>query len=667
MPNCAFRIVGPSCLALLLLSGCSSKKLEVGEKCLLNTDCNSPLVCTIGTCHMGCRETRDCPAGQSCTMAGGVGVCQLPAESECSAMVACGPLWICASDLRCRANCSAAADCAGGQVCVQGFCADTKELDVTTGQLPQKQPLPDGGQPDSLSPDTATGLDMADSSPGDAAGPEADVGGTFDAPDSPITDTALEVGTAAIDLPRAVVCGDKQVVLPEQCDDGDTKADDGCSPACKIELGWRCSGSPSQCSPTVCGDNIIEGTEGCDDGNTMPFDGCSSDCRKELVCAGNSPCTSTCGDGIVLGEECDDGNTLDGDGCSSGCKVENGFECAQPPMGEMMVVPVVYRDFRFGAPPEFEAGISVAADASFAMVNGALDADGKPVHTGLTGSAVGPVSSATFAEWFRDSPGTNHANPSRLALWPSGDLYVNRYGTSGEAWTITTRATWCGSVGQELTDAKGSAIPCTSMYQQSASNPTGSPTDCQVEEAKGYTQVPGSCQVNGSSYSAQYLVASQDGNPLFFPVDGDAFTPAGELAGAQIPAPYDTSGTLPYDVDSGGKKRLHNFSFTSEIRFWFRYQIDNPARFDVLGDDDVWVFINKQLVIDLGGVHLPAGRTVTLDVATATNLRLTDGSVYEVAVFQAERQSAISTFRLALPGFNTAPSECRPTTPLSPG
>jgi hypothetical protein len=175
MPNRAFRIVGPSCLALLLLAGCGSKKLEVGEKCLLNSDCNSPLVCTIGTCHMGCRETRDCPAGQSCAMAGGVGVCQLPAEAECSATVACGPLWICASDLRCRAECSTAANCAGGQVCVQGFCADTKELDVTTGELPQKQMLADAVVPDAAA-GAEVGLDLAESpdtwAPDAPAGPE---------------------------------------------------------------------------------------------------------------------------------------------------------------------------------------------------------------------------------------------------------------------------------------------------------------------------------------------------------------------------------------------------------------------------------------------------------------------------------------------------------------
>jgi len=53
--------------------------------------------------------------------------------------VPCGPLLICATDLRCHASCASAAECTTGQVCVQGVCADSTDLDVN-GQLPQKAP-----------------------------------------------------------------------------------------------------------------------------------------------------------------------------------------------------------------------------------------------------------------------------------------------------------------------------------------------------------------------------------------------------------------------------------------------------------------------------------------------------------------------------------------------
>ena len=53
--------------------------------------------------------------------------------------------------------------------------------------------------------------------------------------------------------------------------------------------------------------------------------------------------------------------------------------------------------------------------------------------------------------------------------------------------------------------------------------------------------------------------------------------------------------------------------------------------------------------------------SVTIDGTTASGLGLSDGKVYEVAVFQAERQTTGSSYRLTLTGFNAAPSDCKPT------
>jgi hypothetical protein len=174
----SIRLTLGSVVALSWLAvGCSSsKKIDVGGSCLLNSDCDSPLVCTMNRCHAGCKETRDCPAGQSCTMMDGTGVCQLPAEAECSASAACADSrWICASDLRCRAKCMSADDCSTGQVCTRNVCADGKDLDVTTGQLPQKQPLADAGALDSaVEPDVASGPE-AEPDPGVEAGPDLGV------------------------------------------------------------------------------------------------------------------------------------------------------------------------------------------------------------------------------------------------------------------------------------------------------------------------------------------------------------------------------------------------------------------------------------------------------------------------------------------------------------
>jgi fibro-slime domain-containing protein len=76
------------------------------------------------------------------------------------------------------------------------------------------------------------------------------------------------------------------------------------------------------------------------------------------------------------------------------------------------------------------------------------------------------------------------------------------------------------------------------------------------------------------------------------------------------------------------------------------------------GDDDVWVFINSRLAVDLGGIHTPVEGSVTLNNASAGTYGLEDGKVYEIVVFQAERQFSSSTYKLTLSGFNSEDSDC---------
>lgn len=93
----------------------------------------------------------------------------------------------------------------------------------------------------------------------------------------------------------------------------------------------------------------------------------------------------------------------------------------------------------------------------------------------------------------------------------------------------------------------------------------------------------------------------------------------------------------------GNQGREHNFHFTFELHTEFAYHGGEVFKF--FGDDDLWVFVNQQLAIDLGGLHPSLPATIRLDELKA-KLGLETGKTYELAVFQAERHTTASRFRI---------------------
>ncbi|MEO7955114.1 MAG: fibro-slime domain-containing protein, partial [Fibrobacteria bacterium] len=82
-----------------------------------------------------------------------------------------------------------------------------------------------------------------------------------------------------------------------------------------------------------------------------------------------------------------------------------------------------------------------------------------------------------------------------------------------------------------------------------------------------------------------------------------------------------------------------NMNYCMESHATFVYQ--RGQKFVFRGDDDVWVYINDQRVIDLGGVHIPKSDSIDLD-----KLRLTAGKSYNWDLFYCERQPCGSSLRI---------------------
>lgn len=427
-----------------------------------------------------------------------------------------------------------------------------------------------------------------------------------------------------------VTCGDSKITGTESCDDGNAVAGDGCDTQCSLEAGWKCPVVGARCVAAECGDSKVAGAEECDDAKPAGGDGCSVSCTIEpkFKCdVPGQPCVpTTCGDKKVEGtEQCDDGNFDTGDGCSPLCKGEpkcvNGV--CEAKCGDGLKLDSEACDD--GNQRNFDGCSSLCAIEPGFSCDVTVEAPNLPVVY------------RDFIGWDENDPvddtGPRHKDFESSLVTDRCQQTIATTLTAGKPVLLATKNCVSSAATFAQWYRSDDAINRTVLGNIMMSPVPGTPGAFQFED------------------------------PTFYPLDGKGFNDPTDLK------------EHTRDGDDGP----HNFSFTSELRYWFTYRGGEKLTF--YGDDDVWVFINGHLAVSIPGQHPAEDRWIilggpagagstgsdisndppTTGIFDPVVLGLTPGGVYEVVVFQAERHTDKSGYKLTLQNFLNARSVCKST------
>ena len=264
------------------------------------------------------------------------------------------------------------------------------------------------------------------------------------------------------------------------------------------------------------------------------------------------------------------------------------------------------------------------------IIQAQLGSDGKPVYNQQHNHLSTSGEVKYFDQWYRDVPGVNKVFEYALALeHTEGGHYKFE---SHEFFPLNGYQNTFGTLYQEIVDEQGQLTPSGRKA---------------IEKNEGVLKHP----------------------------DETPFTWS------------DVEGRFRFDERS----KRHNYHFTLEAVTTFTYQGTEYFGFD--GDDDLWIFIDNKLVIDLGGLHESARQEINLrltndknraaDKSTTLVLKLKEdlgiehaeedlelilrvGQQYDLRMFYAERHTFDSNCCVYTSLQLTSTSPAQPKTSVKP-
>ena len=114
----------------------------------------------------------------------------------------------------------------------------------------------------------------------------------------------------------------------------------------------------------------------------------------------------------------------------------------------------------------------------------------------------------------------------------------------------------------------------------------------------------------------------------FYPLDGKGFSTDG----------------FQTDHDCGDTE-AHNFSYTMQAH-WTGTITSTSQSISITGDDDIWLFVNNKLVIDMGGTHGATTGSVPFTFPELAILGISLNQPVAFDLFRVERHTCASNFTI---------------------